>query len=615
MGVAVDLPVVGGTGVLSRVGDDMVGALSVRIPPMSASAFGLLSPKSASAPLSFLVIMGAMFPPPGVQIGFGFAITGLGGVVGVNRRVDREALLRAIADGTAAQLLFPSDPVKAGQAAIAALPGIFPAARGSIVAGPMFQIGWGGRMISLSVAVLVEASGAARVTIVGKLVLALPDPQAPLVYLQASFAGFIDPGEPSVMFVASLVGSHIVGVPLTGDLLLLTRGGSDPTLVLSAGGFHPAFPVPRGIPALRRLSMDMCPVPWLSMRCESYFALTSNTLQLGVRLELSAEVAGCGLRGYFAFDALVQYSPFRFVADISGGIALRAFGETLMGVNLALHLEGPAPYLARGRGSIDLFLFEVSFDFEIGWGSPAPQVAARNVGPDLIAALAAPESWRSRSTAPAALRLTDQAQKALSSGTLVDPYGAVSVRQEAVPLGVELRRYRGVPCPPQIWDLTGGEFGPDKPVRTLGEIRAQFAPGQFIGAKSDDEALTAQAFLPLRAGVELYPGTGAESEPRPAELTWEESVIAVEAPKPVRAPLGVLLESMRAEALLAIKAFHDGAWWPDTSDIVAVEPVPPVVAALSWSMTSANVSAHTGLELKQAVSVSGDIMALETWEL
>lgn len=32
-------------------------------------------------PLSLLVIIGAVFPLPGVQLGFGFAVTGIGGVV------------------------------------------------------------------------------------------------------------------------------------------------------------------------------------------------------------------------------------------------------------------------------------------------------------------------------------------------------------------------------------------------------------------------------------------------------------------------------------------------------------------------------------------------------
>jgi hypothetical protein len=603
VGVAIDVPMVGGTGMLAEFGDDLAGALTVDLPPMTASAYGVLS----KDPLSFLIIMGATFPPPGVQIGFGFAITGMGGVVGVNRRIDRNALLRAVADGTAAQLLFPSDPVRAGQAAIGAMPAMFPSARGSVVAGPMFQIGWGGRVVSLSVAVLSEAARQVRLTIIGKLVLALPDPDAPLVFLQAAFAGFVDPAEPSVLFVASLTGSHLVGVPLTGDLLLLARGGPDSTLVISAGGFHPAFPVPRGVPALRRMSMDLCPVSWISMRCDAYFALTPNTLQFGVRLELAAEVAGCGLRGYFAFDALVQYSPFRFVADVSGGIALRAFGETLMGVNLAFHLEGPAPYLARGRGSIDLFFFDVSFDFELAWGSPAAEVTARDVGNDLRAALAQPAAWRSRSSAPPGLMLTARAQKSLRDATIVDPYGVVSVRQEVVPLGLELGRYCGVPCAPQRWDLVGGEFGPGEPAHHTAEIRAQFAPGQFVAGTPDDKALTAPAFLPLRAGIDLYPSPATGAEARAAGLTWEERVVARDIRWPVPLSTGILPDLGELAALVS-----NTAWWPVPEDIVLVEPVPPAVAASTWSMTATGVTAASTFEL---APMTGDqLMAIEAWE-
>ena len=257
--VSIDLPVVSGSGSLARLGGDLAGGLSVKVPPLSASAFGVLSPAHDGQPLSFLVLVGATFPPPGVQVGFGFAVSGVGGVVGIGRRVDREALLRAVSDGSAAQLLFPADPVAAGEAAIGALPAIFPPAAGSVVAGPMLQLSWGGRVVSLSVAVLVESSTQVRLTILGKLVVALPDPEAPLVLLQATFAGIVDSAEPSATFVASLSGSHIAGAPLAGDILLLTRGGSEPTLVLSAGGFHPSFRAPRGVPALRRMSIDLCP--------------------------------------------------------------------------------------------------------------------------------------------------------------------------------------------------------------------------------------------------------------------------------------------------------------------------------------------------------------------
>ncbi len=614
-GVALDLPVVRGSGRLARIGDDLVGALAVSIPPMSASAFGVLSPARDGEPMSFLVIMGATFPPPGVQMGFGFAVSGIGGVVGVNRRIDRDALLRAVADGSAVQLLFPSDPAAAGESAIRALPSVFPAARGSMVAGPMFQLSWGARVVTASVAVLVESSHQARVTIMGKLVIALPDPEAPLVLLQAAFAGLIDASEPSVLFVASLTGSHIVGAPVSGDLLFLTRGGPDATFVVSAGGFHPSFPLPRGVPPMRRMSMDLCPAPWIDLRCENYFALTSNTLQFGARLELVAEVAGCGLRGWLAFDALVQYEPFRFVADVSAGIALRAFGETLMGVSLALHLEGPSPYLARGRGSVDLFLFEVSFDFEVGWGTPAGELPRPpDVGEELRRALRQPAAWRSRRGALPGLVLTAAAQTALSEAARVDPYGAITVRQERVPLAVQIQRFDGRPVPSQRWDLPSGQFANGEPA-VAAEVRAQFAPGQFVGA-DDDQALTAVAFLPLKAGLELHPQPAAGAQARPVAVVWEERVIASDIPVPVAAAAGPLLDAGDLELLLTAQSVTDPGWWPVPESVVTVDPVPPAATAFSWSMAPVDgLLASTDLEMAQAVAGQAELMAVEAWEV
>ena len=47
------------------------------------------SAKADGAP-SFVTILGIRLPFPGVQLGFGFAISGVGGLVGINRRVDTE---------------------------------------------------------------------------------------------------------------------------------------------------------------------------------------------------------------------------------------------------------------------------------------------------------------------------------------------------------------------------------------------------------------------------------------------------------------------------------------------------------------------------------------------
>ena len=80
-GITLDLPVVDGAGLLQRAADGYQGMLALQVPPLSVNAFGLLDPHTAA----LLVMLTAAFPPPGVEIGFGFAVTDVGGIVGVGR--------------------------------------------------------------------------------------------------------------------------------------------------------------------------------------------------------------------------------------------------------------------------------------------------------------------------------------------------------------------------------------------------------------------------------------------------------------------------------------------------------------------------------------------------
>jgi uncharacterized protein DUF6603 len=622
-GVDLDLPVISGAGLLSGKDGRFAGMLTASLPPLSAAAFGVLALERESKPLSFLVLMGATFPPPGIQIGFGFAVSGIGGVVGVNCRVDRDALLRAVTDGTAAKLLFPTDPRAAGDAAIATLPAIFPPAPGSVVAGPMFQLSWGGRIVTASVAVLMEISGQPRMTILGRLTLALPDPEAPLILLQASFAGVIDPGEPSVAFVASLAGSHIVGVPVSGDLCLVTRGGDEATFALSAGGFHPAFAAPRGVPPMRRIGMDLSPLPVIDLRCDAYVAVTTNTVQFGARLELVAEIAGCGLRGHLGFDVLIQWRPqLAFIADMSAGIAVEVFGETLLAVNFDLRLEGPTPWHAVGRGSVDLFIFSASFDFDETWGSQ-PTIAAPppDVGDALEHALRAPGAWIVQRPASArmAVRLTPQADEALGRGRLVDPHGVLTVRQRAVPLGVTIKRFNRLPVPDQAWELGSPMLDADTSVEAGPAVFSEFAPGQFLDLR-DDELLRDPAFEPLRAGFELGEGGPASAELKPASLEFETKVIGDRfAPSQAIAMSGKFADVGVLETIaLAADAAHP-FWWQPPDEVVTVATVAPIAVASTWSLVAEEIetAAGTATELRQDLAAAGryDLTVVGAWEV
>ena len=598
-GVAFDTPVVAATGRIERrPSGDYAGVLAAHVPPVSATAFGVLDLVS---PPSFAVVLSAKFPPPGVQVGLGFALTGVGGVAAVNRRVDRDALMQAVADGTAARLLFPSDVGRAADQALASLEAIFPRASGRVVVGPMFQLSWGGRLLTASFAVLLELPEPVRLSLLGTLLLTIPDPELPLVRIEATFAGTFDPQIPSFELRASVRGS-IVGVALTGDLYALVRGGDDPALVLTAGGFHPRYPLPPGVPPLQRLGMLLAPTPLIELRCQAYVAVTSNTLQFGARLELAAEVAGCGLSGYLAFDVLFQREPFRFVADASAGIAVKVFGERLAGVNLDLTLEGPAPWRARGRGSVDLFLLSASFDFDETWGAPAPRPQPTpDVGARLADALRARASWVSRPPrlAGTPFVLSDPAARRLSAGEILHPQGELGVRQRVVPLGVEIARFEGIPVPRQRWDVGDPAGGP---LAGAAELREEFAAGQFL-ALDDDRALGRAAFEPYRAGVGFVAGGVELAEQRDADLIFETKIIAgdtlAESRRDVQ--VGTLLDA----ALTVAGAAHidDPLWWqPPTEQVAVTAPPVAVVDAFSLAAAADAPAFVTTVEAEQAVA-------------
>ena len=79
------------------------------------------------------------------------------------------------------------------------------------------------------------------------------------------------------------------------------------------------------------------------MRFEAYLALTSNTVQFGARLDFSYSAAVFTLAGFLGFDALFQFAPFQFIADVGTLVALKRGGSVLMGVFLEITLAGPTP--------------------------------------------------------------------------------------------------------------------------------------------------------------------------------------------------------------------------------------------------------------------------------
>ena len=214
--------------------------------------------------------------------------------------------------------------------------------------------------------------------------------------------------------------------------------GGSAEFAISAGGFHPRYDPPRELAGMQRLGMDLSPPAILTLRAESYFALTSNSVQLGSRVEMGADLGVASISGHFAFDALVLFSPrFMFMIDLGIGLTVRAFGVTLCGVSVQLHLEGPAPWRAEGHAEVEILWWDIPVDVgPFTWGdddNPPPLPAdprqlvrdALHRNPGAWQALTPPDADRVVRLVPAPPSDTD---------VTVHPMGLFDVRQHAVPL-------------------------------------------------------------------------------------------------------------------------------------------------------------------------------------
>ncbi len=500
----VDLPAISGHGDLLHddVHQTWSGALMLQLSTLSVDAFAVIS----SGP-AFVVVLCGRFPPPGIQVGFGFAISGVGGVFGLNRRSDPDALTAAILDGSLSGLLFPHDAQDDEPRIVANLPTLFPDAPGQLIVGPMLEITWAAGLLAAEILLLVELPDPLRVSVIGQLTVDLPADDAAIVHLEARVAAIVTPSIPEFRLIASLTGSTIAGFPLTGDMFLLIRGGPEATFVFSAGGFHPAAVPPPNVPPMKRLGMTMS-LSFIELRCENYLAVTTSSVQIGSLVELSAVVGdNCGIRGNFSFDALIEWKPqFHLRVDVHLGLAVEVFGEHLCGVSFDGYLDGPGPWHLQGRGEVELFFVSVAIPIDATFGPTPPALTALpNVAELLAADLARPAAW-SAHPPPAqtdGITLTPTARADLAAGAALHPAGSLQVAQRLLPLGIPIDRFGGYAVPAQCWTLTTVGVGAATVAVTHDTtVYDTFADGTFTTLTADQQ-LTTNGFTSHPAGAHI----------------------------------------------------------------------------------------------------------------
>ena len=364
IGLGIDGDVVKGGGFIlfDPDGGRYAGMLALTVGRWSVTAFGLLTDLDQG--YSLLIVLSVEFDPP-LKGMFGIDLAGVGGVLGHNHGANVPALQAAVRTGAVRTMLFPDDPVAAAPRVLTTLANVFPVRPGSSLLGLGLKLSWSGGLASLIAAVVVETGPTPRVVVLASLVLTAPNPALPIVRLRIDAVGIIDSRRPSVEVDGSLVDSFAGPFALTGDGAFRFHGGDEGLFLLAAGGFHPSYtpPANANLPPQRRLTLAL-PSDNPRLRLELYLAVTSNSIQGGARIEISARKGGFSAEAVLGFDALVERDPCHLTVQIEGRAAIRYDGSTMASVGLDLHVDGPSPWHVKGKAKLSLLFFSITIPVE-----------------------------------------------------------------------------------------------------------------------------------------------------------------------------------------------------------------------------------------------------------
>ncbi|MFW5941901.1 MAG: DUF6603 domain-containing protein, partial [Chloroflexota bacterium] len=503
VGLSIDAAVVKGGGFLRFDPDkeqydgilelDLSGIVSVK-------AIALITTRlpDGSKGFSLLLIITAEFGSP-IQLGLGFTLSAVGGLLGLNRTMRLEVIATGIRDGGINSIMFPQNVVENASRIISDLKNYFPVEDGTFLIGPMVKIGWGTpNLVTVSLGIIIEIPG--NIAILGVLKVVLPDEEAALIVIQVNFIGAIEFDKKRLWFFAAIFDSRILFITLEGEMGLLVGWGDDASFVVSVGGFHPAFnPPPLPFGAIARIAISILNTDFARIRIEGYFAVTSNSVQFGAAVELYFGLDAFNIDGHLAFDALFRFSPFYFIITISASLSVKVFGVGLFSVRMRGSLEGPTPWHVEGTGSISLLFFDIDVDFSHTWGSEAETTLPPiSVMPLLVDEYQKSENWLA--TLPAANQLLVSLRSAEATADLIlHPVGSLKVSQRAVPLGLTIDKVGNQkPSDANRFDVSISSAGIDE----RGAVEESFAVGQYFD-KSDDALLNAKSFEPMKGGLEL----------------------------------------------------------------------------------------------------------------
>jgi hypothetical protein len=485
------------------------GSFGLKMGVVQVAALSILEEKAGA--YSMMTLLKGRFTP-GIQLGFGFAISGMGGLIGVNRAVNGDALEAHFRSGALINALFGDDPIRNAASTLDTLGAVFQMHMGAHVIGPSMQLSWlkvgTFTLFNVDLGIYMQLPSPLYIGLIGSVRAGIP----PIFQLRLDVRGDIDAGRRMINFHAVIVDSYMMGVfKMQGEALFRMRYGDDSFVVLTIGGFFPGFnPAPAELPPdIQRVGMSLdLPVDLpIYLRVAGYLAVTPNSLQFGAHMEAGFDGGIFSAEGHFLLDAIFQFDPFEFAINFSAGFHIKVLGKSFSGVTCTGTISGPGPLVIHAHISYKtpIFLPNINWSDTFTIGRPSPRVAGTA---DLFEAMQKelnPGNLRAENGSDPHVALNVKGSQD-GKYALLAPLGDLLWAQSLAPLDLELERLQNTPLPaPNCVSVTAPGEERDKP-------REQFNLGMYrnlsdaermdLNARLESHPSGVRYHFPLQSGAE-----------------------------------------------------------------------------------------------------------------
>ena len=369
-------------GGLRKFGDGQsaryVGMLMGRFAVYGLSVFGGYGEgeeggQKFSSFFAFGAVNGPIGGPPA------FFLTGIGGGLGINRALLMPADMSQFGQYPFIKALDPAArPSTDPMAELLALDTLFPMKRGNFwfAAGVSFT---SFALVDGVAVISIQIGDGFEVALMGLARMALPRPQLPIVSIELGLMARFSSKEGVLWVQAQLTDNSWLLYPdvrLTGGFAFVVwfAGPNAGQFVLTIGGYHPNFRR-EGYPMVPRLGLVWRLGEFITIKGESYFALTSEALMAGLRVEVSARFGPAWAQVIFGADGIVFFDPFYFqviaYASISAGVTIDVWiGEITISISIGANImvEGP-----EFHGIATFSVGPVELDVEFGERNQPPR--------------------------------------------------------------------------------------------------------------------------------------------------------------------------------------------------------------------------------------------------